>query len=319
MSDTLFEDYPINLTAVDISPYKAGNTGVDYITTFDSGEPGLHVMISAILHGNEISGAITLDHLLKKDVRPLAGKLSFAFANPEAYLAFDPNNPWASRYIDEDMNRVWSEDVLGSERTSLELERARQMRPIIDQVDMLLDLHSMEHPIPAMMMAGGHAKGQQLSKDIATPKFVILDRGHSTGKRLRDYGEFDDPMSGRIALLFEAGQHWEEDSKIISIDMALRFLKLFGTIDMDTLMDDHLELSEDQNLIEITHPITIATDDFRWADDFTGLECFQDAGSLIGWDGDKEICTPYDDCILIMPNSNLHKGGTAVRLGKQIN
>ena len=175
MSDTLFEDYPINLTAVDISPYKAGNTGVDYITTFDSGEPGLHVMISAILHGNEISGAITLDHLLKNDVRPLAGKLSFAFANPEAYLAFDPNNPWASRYIDEDMNRVWSEDVLGSERTSLELERARQMRPIIDQVDMLLDLHSMEHPIPAMMMAGGHAKGQQLSKDIATPKFKKIN------------------------------------------------------------------------------------------------------------------------------------------------
>jgi predicted deacylase len=73
MSDTLFEDYPINLTAVDISPYKAGNTGVDYITTFDSGAPGLHVMISAILHGNEISGAITLDHLLKRTSAPWPG------------------------------------------------------------------------------------------------------------------------------------------------------------------------------------------------------------------------------------------------------
>jgi hypothetical protein len=136
---------------------------------------------------------------------------------------------------------------------------------------------------------------------------------------LRDYGEFDNPLSGRNALLLESGQHWEEQSKTVFIDLALRFLKLFGTIDMDTLMDDHLELPEDQGLIEVTHSITIATNNFKWADAFIGLECFQEAGTIIGWDGYDEICTPYDDCILIKSTTDLCKGHTAVRLGKQVN
>ena len=55
--------YPVELEPVDIAPYKTGNTGVDYVTTFDSGNPGPHVMISAVVHGNELCGAIALDFL----------------------------------------------------------------------------------------------------------------------------------------------------------------------------------------------------------------------------------------------------------------
>jgi hypothetical protein len=66
-------EYLIELTAVDITLYKVGNFGVDYITTFDSGKPGLHVMIVAVVLGNELCGAITLDHFMKNGVRPIAG------------------------------------------------------------------------------------------------------------------------------------------------------------------------------------------------------------------------------------------------------
>ena len=318
MEDPLFK-YPLELSPVDITPYKAGNTGIDYMTTFDSGKPGFHVMINAITHGNELCGAITLDHFFKNNVQPIAGKLTLAFANHAAYSTFDLDNPWASRFIDEDLNRVWDLDVLDGTRDTVETRRAREMRPIIDQVDMLLDIHSLQHPTSAMMLCGPLAKGQQLAKDLATPDYIVSDKGHSSGKRLRDYGEFGDYMSERNALLLEAGQHWEEYSEIISIDTALRFLKLFGTIDMDTLMDDHLELPEDQNLIEITHPITITAEEFRWADTFIGFECIEKAGTVLGWNDDEAVCTPYDDCILIMPNRLLHKGLTAVRLGKLIN
>ena len=29
--------YPVELTAPDIEPYRTGNTGVEFVTTFDSG------------------------------------------------------------------------------------------------------------------------------------------------------------------------------------------------------------------------------------------------------------------------------------------
>ena len=57
------QNYPIELTPPDIAPYRAGNTGIDYATTLDSGRPGLHVMLSAVVHGNELCGAIALDSL----------------------------------------------------------------------------------------------------------------------------------------------------------------------------------------------------------------------------------------------------------------
>lgn len=318
MIDSGFE-YPVELTPVDITPYRHGNTGVDYVTTFDSGNPGYHVMITAVTHGNELCGALTLDHFFKHNVRPIAGKITFAFANYQAYQTFDAAKPSASRFVDEDMNRVWSDEVLNGPRDTVETLRARDLRPILDQADMLLDIHSMQHPTPALMLCGAQAKGQQLAKDLATPEFVVADKGHAAGKRMRDYAGFRDPMSEKNALLLEAGQHWEKHSEAVSIDTALRFLKLFGAIDMDTLMADHLPLPDDQSLIEVTHPITITAEQFRWENTYTGFECIEKAGTILGWNDDEPVRTPYDDCILIMPNRRLHKGQTAVRMGRRIN
>ena len=82
-------DYPLQIHPVDISAYKAGNTGIDYAWTFDSGRPGPHVMINAVIHGNELCGAIAVDLLFREGVRPKAGKLSLsdrAFVDTQAVL-----------------------------------------------------------------------------------------------------------------------------------------------------------------------------------------------------------------------------------------
>lgn len=88
-------EYPLELTPPDISPYRAGNTGVDYFTTLESGVPGPHVMVTAVVHGNELCGAIALDHLLREEVRPVGGKLTLGFVNVAAFESFDPADPRA--------------------------------------------------------------------------------------------------------------------------------------------------------------------------------------------------------------------------------
>jgi hypothetical protein len=40
----------------DLSTYKRGNIGVDYVHRFESGRPGPHVRINALTHGNEFCG-----------------------------------------------------------------------------------------------------------------------------------------------------------------------------------------------------------------------------------------------------------------------
>ena len=53
-------DGVVSLVPPDVSSYKDSNSGVDYIHYFDSGIPGPHVMISSLVHGNEICGAIAV-------------------------------------------------------------------------------------------------------------------------------------------------------------------------------------------------------------------------------------------------------------------
>ncbi|MBU0726093.1 MAG: succinylglutamate desuccinylase/aspartoacylase family protein [Alphaproteobacteria bacterium] len=316
MSDPV---YTVDLTPPDIRPYRQGNTGIDYATTFDSGQPGPHVMVNAVTHGNELCGAIAVDFLFRQGIRPLHGKLTLSFANIDAYARFDRVNPTASRFVEEDFNRIWSEEVLDGPRDSVELRRARQMRPLFDSVDYLLDIHSMQHTTAPLMLCGPLDKGIALARALKHPEIVVSDKGHAAGKRLRDYRFFGDAGDPRNALLIECGQHWEKSSATVAIDNALRFLLHFGMIDMETL-NRHVSTQTlpPQQIIQVTEAVTVKNDKFTFAEPYLGLEVIEKKGSLLGHDGDVPVHTPYDRCVLIMPSRRLTKGQTAVRLGRYL-
>ncbi len=313
------DSYPVNIAPPDISAYKAGNTGIDYATTLDSGTSGPHAMITAVVHGNELCGAITLDWLMREDVRPVRGKLTLMYCNVAAFLSFDPANPQASRFVDEDFNRVWAEATLDGPRKSRELARAREIRPLVGQADLLLDIHSMQHPTLPLMLSGPLEKGRRFARDVGVPETIVSDEGHSAGKRMRDYGAFGDPKSAKNALLIECGQHWEKNSVDVAKETALRFLLATGAVARDWI-EPRLPARQPaaQRTIEVTHAITIGSDDFSFVGSFLGLETIPKAGDEIARDGAKIVRAPYDNCVLIMPSRRLGKGQTAVRLGRYV-
>ncbi len=310
--------YPIELPHPDISAHETGNTGVPYAFTFAAAKPGPHVMISAVVHGNELCGAIVLDWLLNAQVRPVRGKLSLCFMNVEAYNRFDPEQPNTSRFVDEDFNRLWSDEVLNSERQSIELTRARQVRPLVDQVDLLLDIHSMQHPALPLMMAGPRPKGRELALAVGTPQTIVNDAGHAAGRRMRDYNDFIDDTSVKNALLVECGQHWAAGSGALAQDCAIRFLRATGCVDDGFANDLARDKLAPMQAWEVSTVVTIQTESFRFTDDYCGGEIIATAGSLLGYDGDTPIKTPHDDCMLVMPSKRLSKGQTAVRLARRI-
>ena len=312
-------DYPVRVQPPDLGPYRRASTGVDYIHTLDSGRPGPHAMLSALVHGNELCGAHALAFLLEQGVRPVLGKLTLAFMNVAAFERFDAEQPMASRFVDEDFNRLWSPEILAGSRDSAELRRAREVRPIVDTVDLLLDIHSMQHPTTPLVMAGTASKGCELARRIATPAHIVCDAGHAAGPRMRDYGGFADSASERNALLVECGQHWDPASVLVAKDVALRFLACFEVVDL-AFVEAHLEASPPpvQRVIEVTAPVTIETGEFRFVGDYRGMDVIETEGTVIAWDGDAEVRTPYDHCVLIMPSTRLQKGNTAVRFGRYV-
>lgn len=310
------DSYAIELAAPDIAPYAAGNTGIPYVTTFDSRRPGPHVLVSALTHGNEICGAIALDRLFRDGIRPAAGKLTLCFANVAAYRSFDPANPTASRFVDEDFNRVWDQPTLDGPRRSTELQRARVLRPLIETVDLLLDVHSMQHATAPLMLAGLADKSLVLARRVGVPEIVVRDAGHAAGARMRDYGGFCQPQSPKTALLVECGQHWENAAAAVAIDTTSRFLAVAGVLppaDATRILGRPVP---PQRIVTVTDAVTIASDRFEFTADYRGLEVIARAGTVIGRDGAREVTTPYDDCVLIMPSRRLVRGQTAVRLGR---
>src|SRR5262245_10515071 len=218
----------IDVAFPDLSRWAAGNTGIPYVWRYASSRAGPRVTLQALTHGNDVCGAIAVDELLGAGLRPLRGTITFIFANIDAYRTFDAADPYTSRCLDEDFNRLWDVNVLDSSRKSRELSRARELRGCYDETDYLLDLHSMTDPCTALALAGTQRKGVQLAHDIGIPQHVVIDAGHKAGRRLRDYTFFDDADDPRSALLIECGQHWERDAPRIALQSALRLLRHFG-------------------------------------------------------------------------------------------
>jgi predicted deacylase len=311
-------NFPIEISPPDISGYKNGNTGVDYVHVFDSGKPGPNVMVQALTHGNEFCGAIAMDILFKEKIRPIQGKLTLAFANVAAFQRFSHDDPDRSRYIDEDYNRVWADDALLGSRDSAELRRARELRPFVDAADYLLDLHSMHEPCRPIMVCATSEKSAAFARKVGVPADLLIDTGHPAGLRMMERGGFGDPKSPKTAVLIECGQHWEKSAADVAVDTLFRFLAVTGAVDV-SVCKSHARLNPPavQRLIRVTEPVVAKSMNLKFARPFKGLEVVPKAGTTIASDGETTWKTPYDDCVMVMPSvRHLKPGTTVLRLGR---
>ncbi len=307
--------FTVALAAPDLGPWRAGNTGVAGFTTRAGSEPGPHVALVALVHGNEIAGAIVLSKLLAAGVRPVRGRLTFGFANLAAFDRFDPAHPTASRFVEEDMNRLWDAPVLDGPRRSLELDRARDIRPLIDTVDVLLDLHSMLWASEPLLLSGGTAKGRDLALAIGQPGLVVADEGHVSGRRLIDYGAFADPHAPQAAVLAEAGQHWSEPTVRMTLASIAGLLRHLGTVAAHPALPESPPCAHPR-FAEVTTVVTASTANFSFVRPFRGGDVIAERNTLIAVDGEEEVRTPHDDCLLVMPSLRPSRGHTAVRLAR---
>jgi predicted deacylase len=318
---------PIELHAPDLSHWAQGNSGVPHVWSFDSGRPGPQVMVQALTHGNEICGAIALDWLLQRQAQwqPLQGRLTLAFGNMAAFARWDTQHPDRSRFVDEDLNRVWSDDALLGPRDSVELRRARELRPFVDAAELLLDIHSMSDACRPLMVCGatgrGGDKGVSLSHRLQVPEVLLIDTGHPSGQRMIERGAFGDPKDARTALLIECGQHWERAAAEVALDTLLRFLGHSGVLAEDFVGPQLQRIGRTppatQQLVRVTDAVVARSMDFRFVREFRGLEVIDKAGEPIATDGDRIIRAPYDQTVLVMPaTAHLKPGTTMIRLGR---
>ena len=313
-----------DLPCPDISMWRQGNTGTEGVWHFDSGLPGRHVLISALIHGNELCGAWALKGMLEARIQPASGKLTLMFANLSAFERFDPANHDASRFVDEDMNRQWMDERIVQPHT-LERQRVAALAPWVRKADWVLDLHSMHEPGAPLLLTGTHPRNLALARALANPVHIVVDAGHKDGVRMRDYGRLglpDAQAPETRSLLIECGFHGDPASRDVARDMCARFLEVSGAVAASvlqaTLPGWKQADAREQWALEVTGPVVARSGNFRFTEPFTGLECIPRAGTVIGDNDGEPVTTPYDDCVLVMPSVRQARAGvTVVRFARR--
>lgn len=309
---------PFALPAPDINAWRAGNTGTEGVWQFDSGHRGRHVLITALVHGNELCGAWALKGMLEAGLRPQRGTLTLAFCNLAAFDRFDATNHDASRFTDEDLNRQWIDARIDAADT-MERRQARALRPFVAQADWLLDIHSMHEPSAPLLLTGVQPRNRALARAMGSPEHIVVDPGHKDGVRMRDYGRFgmaDDAAGDSRSVLIECGFHGDLASRAVAQDQCVRFLEQSSVVDADVLARQlqgwRLPDPAQQWALEVTGPVVATSSAFRFAAPYTGLETMAKAGTVIGDNDGVAVVTPYDNCVLVMPSTRQARAGVTV-------
>ena len=297
----------------DLSAYRQGNVGVDYVHRFESGVPGPHVLVNALTHGNEFCGMVAACHLLDTAVRPVRGTLTVSFANVAAYETFDPARPFDSRQITHNFNRIWSEEWLDGPQDSVELRRARAMRAVVADADHILDIHSTSQDVVPFWVYPDFARNARAASALAAPAVhLVMPQGLGSGTPVIQHGQHGLANSqAGAALVAECGQHFKQSTADLAVEVSLDFLGHFG------LIERVVRPAQAPRRFELLRTHVVAHADFRFTRPVVGFETFAQ-GELIAMDGDQPILAPCDDCTLFMPTREPIVGREGVYLTRPL-
>lgn len=308
-------DSPLEILPRDLSAYREGNTGIPYVHRFESGKPGPHVLINALTHGNEICGMVAATHLLDNGVRPKIGTLTISFAHIEAYEAFDINDPYANRQIVHNLNRIWTTEMLATDDGSPEVRRARELLPVLDAADFVLDIHSTATPVDPFWVYNDSDRNAELASAVGAPAVqLVMSPTEFPGVPVIGYGRHGDPgATYGAAAVVECGQHFSRSAAELATDVSLRLLAHLGLIDAPADMKKP-PVPQRYRLLE-TH--MVKSPDFQFTRPLVGFETF-DKGELIATNGAEEIRSPCDECTIFMPARVPIVGREAVYLTQKL-
>ncbi|RQO80752.1 succinylglutamate desuccinylase/aspartoacylase family protein [Acidovorax sp. FJL06] len=298
----------------DLSAYRQGNVGIDYVHRFESGKPGPHVLINALTHGNEICGMVAATHLLDTGVRPLIGTLTISFANVAAYESFDASRPFESRQLVHNLNRVWSAAELEGTTDSPELQRARVLRPVVAAADHILDIHSTSQDVQPFWVYPAYPRNAEVALALGRPPVhLVMPSGLGSGTPLIQHGRHGQADGTGVALVVECGQHFLQSAADVATAVAQDFLAHFGLI--APAADRPAPVA--QRRYELLETCMVRTADFRFTRPVQGFEVFAQ-GELIATDGPHEIRALCDDCTVLMPTREPIVGREAVYLTRPL-
>lgn len=258
-----------------------------------SGEKsGKKLAVFAGVHGNEKAGVFALEKLIK-DLEIEAGEVYFVYANPRA-IEQDV------RYTEKNLNRCFFKEA----GDSYEEKRAKELMPILDECDALLDLHASNNKEATPFIICG----EDCREIVKIFDFGIVSFGWDD----IEPGATDGYMynQGKPGICLECGSVYQsEENSDLAYNSALQFLNYFGAISRPVEYN-----RKPQKVVQVFQAPKKKTNDFSFVKEFADFEELI-PGQVFARDGQEEYVAKENECI-IFPNSDKRIGDEVFVLGR---
>jgi succinylglutamate desuccinylase len=287
------------------------------IDTYEGKQHGALLLIVTTLHGNEPAGekaVNTVLRLLKEEEErnkafEFKGKIVGLVANHLAKAK-------QKRYLDTDMNRIWTTERLQhiENAEKLSLAEERQAKTLLQTIRAeiaaykptslyLLDLHTTTVSGGIFTVVPESKISEQIGLSLYAP--VITGFANLLQGTLMTYfsGEFEGLQS--VTLTFESGQHEDEDSVTNAVSAIINTMRATGCVAPQDVEDKHDErlraraatLPRKAHLI-YRHAISVS-DNFKMRPGFQNFQPVKKKEILA--DDRKGIIRALDDALILMP------------------
>jgi predicted deacylase len=289
-------------------PEEHDFAGEHMIAAFVGKPAGPTLIAVGSLHGNEPGGALALSNVAKKLAGlsdKLKGRVYFLVGNTRARAA-------GVRFIDHDLNRVWTASKLSSERAvtmtnSSERAELREMDAILDGLLItamdevfVLDLHSTSTGGMPFATVGDTLRNRTFAQKF--PVAILLGIEEQLEGTMLEYLN----NAGAVTLGFEGGQHFGPETAANHESLVWLGLVNAGILNAADVpdLDVHKKRLAKQHgkarVFEVRHRHAItAEDDFLMKTGFANFDPVK-KGEHLGSDRNGEV-SAVESGLLLMP------------------
>ena len=256
------------------------------------------------MHGNEPCGAHAIRRIASAfengELQPAKGTVFLVHANPEATSQGRRHTRGG-----DDLNRLWDFDyteTLRQEVWGYEHHRALELKEVLGELDVFVDLHSAGTTTPAFGVSNGEAPIDDIARKVGISYLVESWYGLAD-KVIIGFLK----LAGVPALSVECGAHGDPDISETAYRIAMNFLRVTGAIDDGKPSDDG-----EVRAVHVVETITKPSEEFGFGSAWTGFQELE-PGTLVGHDRVTEIHVSRP-CYAVLPNLDVDVGDDVIYL-----
>ena len=283
------------------------------IGKFSGDEKGPLLVIIGAMHGNEPAGVRAIELVLKMlDVEYIRNP-NFSFkGNVLGLIGNYKALEQKKRFIDRDMNRCWSPDVMQNQADNsiAEFEEIRQVHKLVmEEIEtgnyskvIILDMHTTSSDLGIFVIPSSNPESLKIAKELKAPVVLgIADGLKNTNLHYFHNLESTVPI---IPVVFESGQHQDPMSvnrAVAAIINCMRTVEMVDSEHVDNIHDHLLETFSEPlpKVVELSYSHGIkAEDKFVMKPGYKNFDAIVE-GEWLADDTHGKVCAPSDGRILM--------------------